>query len=161
MLTTKAIDTRFEEFARSNKFIKEYSRGEMHDFNQGKEDEYPRMHTIYKGATYQDNVKRLSYEIYFLSLPNSDHDDEDQLQIVSDMERAAEDLLVELFLHQSIAQPDTSGDSDFLQVNRGTDFGIAYEDANVTPMVESTKNVLCGVRLDLSVTVGWRKLQNS
>lgn len=160
MLTTKAVDNRFSEFARSNKFIREYSRGEMHDFNQGKEDEYPRMHAIYKGASYQDNVKRLSYEIYFLSLPNSDHDDEDQIQIVSDMERVAEDLLRQLFLLQGVAQPDTLG-GDYLQVNRGTDFGIAYDDASVTPMVESTKNVLCGVRLDLSIVVGWRKSANT
>ena len=160
MLTTKAIDSRFENFAERSVFVQAYSRGEMHDFNQGKEDEYPRMHTICKGATYQDNIKRLSYEIYFLSLPNSDHNDEDQLQIVSDMERVAEDLLIELFLHQTAAQPDTTGDTSYLKVNRGTDFGIAYEDANITPMVESTKNVLCGVRLDLSIVVGWRKLQN-
>jgi len=156
MLTTKTIDERFEEFADNANTIRTYSRGSLGDFNQGKEDEYPRMHTMYKGASYQDNTKRLSYELYFLSLPSSDHNDEDQLQIVSDMERLAEDLLSELFLQQGVAQPDSSG--SYLSINRGTDFGMAYEDASIVPMVESTKNVLCGVRLDLTITVGWRKI---
>jgi hypothetical protein len=156
MLTTKKIDDRFEEFATNSAFLRAYSRGQMADFNQAKDDEYPRLHVVYKGASFEENEKTLDYELYFLSLPSSDHDDAEQIQMVSDMERVAEDLLGDLFMHRGVSVEDTT--VHFANtVNRGTDFGMNYKSASMTPMVESTKNVLCGVRLDLRISVAWRK----
>ncbi len=156
MLTLKTIDRRLQEFATAHAQLRVYSRGKMADFNQGKADEYPRLHMVYEGASYDGATKAMSFALFFLSLPTNDQDAEKQNDIVSDMERVAEDLLSDLYLHQNQAQEDTQQTRAGM-VAGGTDFGMAYQNASITPVVEERNNVLCGVRMDVQVLVGFRK----
>lgn len=154
MIRLHDIDNRFRTFADSHPMLRAFSTGQMHDFNTGTDDEYPRMHVIYEGSQINEYTKAYQFDVYFLSMPDSEHDEQRQMNIVSSMEAIAEDLLADIYKGKSVFVTDDENKEG--QVNGGSDFGFDVQGGNMTPVLESTANVLCGVRLALTIEVAYR-----
>ena len=139
MITFNNIVERFEIFAENHFFIKSFSFGSPDDVDLSKFEEFPLMHLVYTGATYDAGTKTYNLEVYILDVP---HDKKGkvipQKEAISDSEQCAEDILADIKM----------GGNIFL-------FAQDYEvvNATTTPLEEETKNVLSGVLLDLSVAI--------
>ena len=139
MITFNNIVERFGIFAENHFFIKSFSFGSPDDVDLSKFEEFPLMHLVYTGATYEEGTKTYNLEVYILDLP---HDKKGkvvpQKQAISDSEQCAEDIIADI----------KSGGNIFL-------FAQDYEvvNATTTPLEEETKNVLSGILLDLSVAI--------
>ena len=139
MITFNNIVERFEIFAENHFFIKSFSFGSPDDVDLSKFEEFPLMHLVYTGATYDAGTKTYNLEVYILDVP---HDKKGkvipQKEAISDSEQCAEDIIADI----------RSGGNIFL-------FAQDYEvvNATTTPLEEETKNVLSGVLLDLSVAI--------
>ena len=139
MITFNNIVERFEIFAENHFFIKSFSFGSPDDVDLSKFEEFPLMHLVYTGATYDAGMKTYNLEVYILDVP---HDKTGkvipQKEAISDSEQCAEDILADIKM----------GGNIFL-------FAQDYEvvNATTTPLEEETKNVLSGVLLDLSVAI--------
>jgi hypothetical protein len=139
MITFNNIVERFEIFAENHFFIKSFSFGSPDDVDLSKFEEFPLMHLVYTGATYDAGTKTYNLEVYILDVP---HDKTGkvipQKEAISDSEQCAEDILADIKM----------GGNIFL-------FAQDYEvvNATTTPLEEETKNVLSGVLLDLSVAI--------
>ena len=139
MITFNNIVERFEIFAENHFFIKSFSFGSPDDVDLSKFEEFPLMHLVYTGATYDAGMKTYNLEVYILDVP---HDKKGkvipQKEAISDSEQCAEDILADIKM----------GGNIFL-------FAQDYEvvNATTTPLEEETKNVLSGVLLDLSVAI--------
>ena len=139
MITFNNIVERFEIFAENHFFIKSFSFGSPDDVDLSKFEEFPLMHLVYTGATYDAGTKTYNLEVYILDVP---HDKKGkvipQKEAISDSEQCAEDILADIRM----------GGNIFL-------FAQDYEvvNATTTPLEEETKNVLSGVLLDLSVAI--------
>lgn len=139
MITFNNIVERFEIFAENHFFIKSFSFGSPDDVDLSKFEEFPLMHLVYTGATYDAGTKTYNLEVYILDVP---HDKKGkvipQKEAISDSEQCAEDIIADIKM----------GGNIFL-------FAQDYEvvNATTTPLEEETKNVLSGVLLDLSVAI--------
>ena len=139
MITFNNIVERFEIFAENHFFIKSFSFGSPDDVDLSKFEEFPLMHLVYTGSTYDAGTKTYNLEVYILDVP---HDKKGkvipQKEAISDSEQCAEDIIADI----------RSGGNIFL-------FAQDYEvvNATTTPLEEETKNVLSGVLLDLSVAI--------
>jgi hypothetical protein len=139
MITFNNIVERFQIFAENHFFIKSFSFGSPDDVDLSKFEEFPLMHLVYTGATYDAGTKTYNLEVYILDVP---HDKTGkvipQKEAISDSEQCAEDILADIKM----------GGNIFL-------FAQDYEvvNATTTPLEEETKNVLSGVLLDLSVAI--------
>ncbi len=139
MITFNNIVERFEDFATSHFFIKSFSFGSPDDVDLAKFTEFPLMHLVYTGATYDSGTKTYNIEVYILDVPADKNDKvERQREVVSDAEQCAEDILADIRMGGNIFT-----------------FAQDYEvvNATTTPLEEETKNVLSGVLLDLSVAI--------
>ena len=139
MITFNNIVERFEIFAENHFFIKSFSFGSPDDVDLSKFEEFPLMHLVYTGATYDAGTKTYNLEVYILDVP---HDKKGkvipQKEAISDSEQCAEDILADIRMGGNIFT-----------------FAQDYEvvNATTTPLEEETKNVLSGVLLDLSVAI--------
>ncbi len=139
MITLNTIVKRFEDFADNHFFIRSFSFGGPEDVDLEKFDQYPLLHLIYTGATYEDTTKTLDFEVYIFDLPSAYEDkNERQKEVVSDAEQCAEDILADI----------ANGHNIFID---SEDYEIA--NATVTPLQEANSNVLAGVLLELSITL--------
>ena len=139
MITLNTIVKRFEDFADNHFFIRSFSFGGPEDVDLEKFDQYPLLHLIYTGATYEDTTKTLDFEVYIFDLPSAYEDkNERQKEVVSDAEQCAEDILADI----------ANGQNIFID---SEDYEIA--NASVTPLQEANSNVLAGVLLELSITL--------
>ena len=139
MITFNNIVVRFEIFAENHFFIKSFSFGSPDDVDLSKFEEFPLMHLVYTGATYDAGTKTYNLEVYILDVPNDKKGKViPQKEAISDSEQCAEDILADIRM----------GGNIFL-------FAQDYEvvNATTTPLEEETKNVLSGVLLDLSVAI--------
>jgi hypothetical protein len=139
MITFNNIVERFEDFATSHFFIKSFSFGSPDDVDLAKFTEFPLMHMVYTGATYDTGTKTYNIEVYILDVPADKSDKvERQKEVVSDAEQCAEDIIADIRMGGNIFT-----------------FAQDYEvvNATTTPLEEETKNVLSGVLLDLSVAI--------
>jgi hypothetical protein len=139
MITFNNIVERFEDFATSHFFIKSFSFGSPDDVDLAKFTEFPLMHLVYTGATYDTGTKTYNIEVYILDVPADKTDKvERQREVVSDAEQCAEDIIADIRMGGNIFT-----------------FAQDYEvvNATTTPLEEETKNVLSGVLLDLSVAI--------
>ena len=139
MITFNNIVERFEIFAENHFFIKSFSFGSPDDVDLSKFEEFPLMHLVYTGATYDAGTKTYNLEVYILDVPNDKKGKViPQKEAISDSEQCAEDILADIRM----------GGNIFL-------FAQDYEvvNATTTPLEEETKNVLSGVLLDLSVAI--------
>ena len=139
MITFNNIVERFEDFATSHFFIKSFSFGSPDDVDLAKFTEFPLMHLVYTGATYDTGTKTYNIEVYILDVPaDKTAKVERQKEVVSDAEQCAEDIIADIRMGGNIFT-----------------FAQDYEviTASTTPLEEETKNVLSGVLLDLSVAI--------
>lgn len=139
MITFNNIVERFEDFATSHFFIKSFSFGSPDDVDLAKFTEFPLLHMVYTGATYDSGTKTYNIEVYILDVPADKSDKvERQREVVSDAEQCAEDIIADIRMGGNIFT-----------------FAQDYEvvNATTTPLEEETKNVLSGVLLDLSVAI--------
>jgi len=139
MITFNNIVERFEIFAENHFFIKSFSFGSPDDVDLSKFEEFPLMHLVYTGATYDAGTKTYNLEVYILDVPSDKKGKViPQKEAISDAEQCAEDILADIRM----------GGNIFL-------FAQDYEvvNATTTPLEEETKNVLSGVLLDLSVAI--------
>ena len=139
MITFNNIVERFEDFATSHFFIKSFSFGSPDDVDLAKFTEFPLLHLVYTGATYDSGTKTYNIEVYILDVPADKTDKvERQREVVSDAEQCAEDIIADIRMGGNIFT-----------------FAQDYEvvNATTTPLEEETKNVLSGVLLDLSVAI--------
>ena len=139
MITFNNIVERFEIFATNHFFIKSFSFGSPDDVDLSKFQDFPLMHLVYTGATYDAGTKTYNLEVYILDVPNDKKGKVvPQKEAISDAEQCAEDILADI----------KNGGNIFL-------FAQDYEvvNATTTPLEEETKNVLSGVLLDLSVSI--------
>ena len=139
MITFNNIVERFRVFADAHFFVKSFSFGSPDDVDLTKFTDFPLMHLVYTGATYDAGTKTYNLEVYILDVPaDKDKKTDRQKEVVSDAEQCAEDVIADI----------KNGGNIFL-------FAQDYEvvNATTTPLEEETKNVLSGVLLDLSVSI--------
>src|SRR5210317_992962 len=139
MITFNNIVERFKVFAENHFFVKSFSFGSPDDVDLSKFTNFPLMHLVYTGATYDAGTKTYNLEVYILDVPGDKTKKVDrQKEVVSDAEQCAEDIIADI----------KNGGNIFL-------FAQDYEVVNATTTLleEETKNVLSGVLLDLSVAI--------
>ena len=141
MITYNNIIGRFEQFVKAHYFLKTFTHGSPSGVDLEKFEVYPAMHVVYTGATYEDTSKEYSFEVYILDLPpDKSNKVDNQTQLVSNAEQAAEDILADM----------RNGNNIF-------DFGHLYTvtSATTTPLEEAESNSLSGVLLNISIEVGY------
>lgn len=141
MITFNNIVNRFEKFVSEHHFLRTFSHGSPSGVDLNKFEVYPTLHLVYTGANYDSTSKEYSFEVYILDLPPDKADKVDnQQQLISNAEQAAEDILADL----------RNGGNVF-------DFGHLYTltSANTTPLEETTSNSLSGVLLTIAIEVGF------
>ena len=141
MITFNNIVNRFEKFVSEHHFLRTFSHGSPSGVDLNKFEVYPTLHLVYTGASYDSTSKEYSFEVYILDLPPDKADKVDnQQQLISNAEQAAEDILADL----------RNGGKVF-------DFGHLYTltSASTTPLEETTSNSLSGVLLTIAIEVGF------
>lgn len=138
MVTLNNIMDALKAFGTANVFIQHYATGQASDMDKLKESQFPLMFTLYEGSTYNTNVKSYSFEIVLVGNTSQLDQVDESVQMVSDMEQVAEDLLADILV----------GHTYFA-------FGEQYEmtSASVSPLVEQERNILTGCALRITIDV--------
>jgi len=141
MITYRNIVNRFEKFVEDHKFLKTFSHGAPSAVDLDKFEVYPLLHLVYTGASYDVNQKNYSLECYiFDSPPNKADKVKFQTEVVSDAERVAEDIISDM----------KTGGNVF-----SFDYNYTVSSASTTPLEETQSNVLAGILLDITISVGY------
>lgn len=136
-----ALIDRFKAFASGHFILKTFSHGQIETADLEKFTEYPFMHVVPSNVTYAKGTKTFSFQIVLADLPR-DKDDkvEFQREVLSDLQRIAEDLIAEITNHRVL-------------------FGdlITVQNVTLEPFLEEFHNTLTGwtVSLDLLVPYYW------
>jgi hypothetical protein len=136
-----ALIDRFKAFASGHFILKTFSHGQIDTADLEKFTEYPFMHVVPSNVTYAKGTKTFSFQIVLADLPR-DKDDkvEFQKEVLSDLQRIAEDLVAEITNHRVL-------------------FGdlITVQNVSLEPFLEEFHNTLTGwtVSLDLLVPYYW------
>jgi hypothetical protein len=136
-----ALIDRFKAFASGHFILKTFSHGQIDTADLEKFTEYPFMHVVPSNVTYAKGMKTFSFQIVLADLPR-DKDDkvEFQREVLSDLQRIAEDLVAEITNHRVL-------------------FGdlITVQNVTLEPFLEEFHNTLTGwtVSLDLLVPYYW------
>ena len=136
-----ALIDRFKAFASGHFILKTFSHGQIDTADLEKFTEYPFMHVVPSNVTYAKGTKTFSFQIVLADLPR-DKDDkvEFQREVLSDLQRIAEDLIAEITNHRVL-------------------FGdlITVQNVSLEPFLEEFHNTLTGwtVSLDLLVPYYW------
>jgi hypothetical protein len=136
-----ALIDRFKAFASGHFILKTFSHGQIDTADLEKFTEYPFMHVVPSNVTYAKGTKTFSFQIVLADLPR-DKDDkvEFQREVLSDLQRIAEDLVAEITNHRVL-------------------FGdlITVQNVSLEPFLEEFHNTLTGwtVSLDLLVPYYW------
>lgn len=136
-----ALIDRFKAFASGHFILKSFSHGQIDTADLEKFTEYPFMHVVPSNVTYAKGTKTFSFQIVLADLPR-DKDDkvEFQREVLSDLQRIAEDLVAEITNHRVL-------------------FGdlITVQNVTLEPFLEEFHNTLTGwtVSLDLLVPYYW------
>jgi hypothetical protein len=143
MITYNTFIQRFKDFADNHYFIRSFSHGAPEDVDLEKFNEYPLMHVIYTGASYEDTTKTLSFEVYIFDLPSHYENKQDrQKEVVSDAEQCAEDVIADI----------VNGGNIFVHEEDYT-----VQTARVTPLQEESSNVLAGVLLEVDIQIPYER----
>ena len=136
-----ALIDRFKAFASGHFILKTFSHGQIDTADLEKFTEYPFMHVVPSNVTYAKGTKTFSFQIVLADLPR-DKDDkvEFQREVLSDLQRIAEDLVAEITNHRVL-------------------FGdlITVQNVTLEPFLEEFHNTLTGwtVSLELLVPYYW------
>ena len=136
-----ALIDRFKAFASGHFILKSFSHGQIDTADLEKFTQYPFMHVVPSNVTYAQGTKTFSFQIVLADLPR-DKDDkvEFQREVLSDLQRIAEDLVAEITNHRVL-------------------FGdlITVQNISLEPFLEEFHNTLTGwtVSLDLLVPYYW------
>ena len=136
-----ALIDRFKAFASGHFILKTFSHGQIDTADLEKFTEYPFMHVVPSNVTYAKGMKTFSFQIVLADLPR-DKDDkvEFQREVLSDLQRIAEDLVAEITNHRVL-------------------FGdlITVQNVSLEPFLEEFHNTLTGwtISLDLLVPYYW------
>ena len=136
-----ALIDRFKAFASGHFILKTFSHGQIDTADLEKFTEYPFMHVVPSNVTYAKGTKTFSFQIVLADLPR-DKDDkvEFQKEVLSDLQRRAEDLVAEITNHRML-------------------FGdlITVQNVTLEPFLEEFHNTLTGwtVSLELLVPYYW------
>ena len=136
-----ALIDRFKAFASGHFILKTFSHGQIDTADLEKFTEYPFMHVVPSNVTYSKGTKTFSFQIVLADLPRDKTDKvEFQKEVLSDLQRIAEDLVAEITNHRVL-------------------FGdlITVQNVSLEPFLEEFHNTLTGwtVSLDLLVPYYW------
>ena len=136
-----ALIDRFKAFASGHFILKTFSHGQIDTADLEKFTEYPFMHVVPSNVTYSKGTKTFSFQIVLADLPRDKTDKvEFQKEVLSDLQRIAEDLVAEITNHRVL-------------------FGdlITVQNVSLEPFLEEFNNTLTGwtVSLDLLVPYYW------
>jgi hypothetical protein len=136
-----ALIDRFKAFASGHFILKRFSHGQIEVSDLEKFGEYPFMHVIPSNVTYSQGMKTFSFQIVLADLPRDKEDKtEYQREVLSDLQRIAEDLIAEITNHRVL-------------------FGdlITVQNVSLEPFLEEFQHTLTGwtVSLDLLVPYYW------
>jgi hypothetical protein len=136
-----ALIDRFKAFASGHFILKTFSHGQIDTADLEKFTEYPFMHVVPSNVTYAKGMKTFSFQIVLADLPRDKTDKvEFQREVLSDLQRIAEDLVAEITNHRVL-------------------FGdlITVQNVTLEPFLEEFHNTLTGwtVSLDLLVPYYW------
>lgn len=141
MITLNNILKRLEVFAGEHKFINTFSFGSPEDLDKQEGVQYPLMHTIQIGSSYEQDANKKTYNlsIVFADRPNGESDKVGyQAEVQSDMEQVGEDLLSDI----------ANGGNIFTQ-----DELFGWDSAGIEYFDEDDNNTLSGAVLTISLTV--------
>jgi hypothetical protein len=136
-----ALIDRFKAFASGHFILKTFSHGQIDTADLEKFTEYPFMHVVPSNVSYAKGTKTFSFQIVLADLPR-DKDDkvEFQREVLSDLQRIAEDLIAEITNHRVL-------------------FGdlITVQNVSLEPFLEEFHNTLTGwtISLELLVPYYW------
>jgi hypothetical protein len=136
-----ALIDRFKAFASGHFILKRFSHGQIEVSDLEKFGEYPFMHVIPSNVTYSQGMKTFSFQIVLADLPRDKEDkSEYQREVLSDLQRIAEDLIAEITNHRVLF-------GDLITVNN----------VSLEPFLEEFQHTLTGwtVSLDLLVPYYW------
>jgi len=136
-----ALIDRFKAFASGHFILKRFSHGQIEVSDLEKFGEYPFMHVIPSNVTYSQGMKTFSFQIVLADLPRDKEDkSEYQREVLSDLQRIAEDLIAEITNHRVL-------------------FGdlITVQNVSLEPFLEEFQHTLTGwtISLDLLVPYYW------
>jgi hypothetical protein len=136
-----ALIDRFKAFASGHFILKTFSHGQIDTADLEKFTEYPFMHVVPSNVTYSKGTKTFSFQIVLADLPRDKTDKvEFQKEVLSDLQRIAEDLVAEITNHRVL-------------------FGdlITVQNVTLEPFLEEFHNTLTGwtVSLELLVPYYW------
>jgi len=136
-----ALIDRFKAFASGHFILKRFSHGQIEVSDLEKFGEYPFMHVVPSNVTYAKGMKTFSFQIVLADLPRDKEDkSEYQREVLSDLQRIAEDLVAEITNHRVL-------------------FGdlITVQNVSLEPFLEEFQHTLTGwtISLDLLVPYYW------
>lgn len=132
------ILNRLRYFADNHYLINSFTHGQRDQMDISKSTAFPTMHVVPSQFTRSGSSKLYSLDIIFADLPRmKDDKPENQMEVISDCDRLADDLVNEI-------------------KNGNTVFGNIVDitgDMTTEPFIEEDSNVLTGVVLRLSIAV--------
>jgi|694.fasta_scaffold60716_3 hypothetical protein len=136
-----ALIDRFHAFASGHFILKRFSHGQIEVSDLEKFGEYPFMHVVPSNVSYAKGTKTFSFQIVLADLPRDKEDkSEYQREVLSDLQRIAEDLVAEITNHRVL-------------------FGdlITVQNVSLEPFLEEFQHTLTGwtISLDLLVPYYW------
>jgi len=136
-----ALIDRFKAFASGHFILKRFSHGQIEVSDLEKFGEYPFMHVVPSNVTYSKGMKTFSFQIVLADLPrDKEEKPEYQREVLSDLQRIAEDLIAEITNHRVL-------------------FGdlITVQNVSLEPFLEEFQHTLTGwtISLDLLVPYYW------
>jgi hypothetical protein len=132
-----ALIDRFKAFADGHYLIKHFSHGQIDVSDLDKFPMYPFMHVIPSLVNYAEGQKTFSFDVVLADLPrDKDWKPEYQREVLSDLQRIAEDLFAEIQQNQVL-------------------FGsmIQLQNASIEPFMQEYKHVLTGWKLTFQMIV--------
>jgi hypothetical protein len=136
-----ALIDRFKAFASGHFILKRFSHGQIEVSDLEKFGEYPFMHVVPSNVTYAKGMKTFSFQIVLADMPrDKEEKSEYQREVLSDLQRIAEDLVAEITNHRVL-------------------FGdlITVQNVSLEPFLEEFQHTLTGwtISLDLLVPYYW------
>ena len=146
MVTIKKLAEMFQSFAIRHLQVVDHGVGRIGDIDPDKIANYPYVYMEFPSAVYDAGGRGKTYTMDFLfyDLPTDKEDKErNQLELYHDMALVAEDLLADIEYGFEEFRGIESQPRDMYEITSAT----------IDPLVQKTKNVLCGCVLRLSLRV--------